>query len=163
MAILDKNAVIERGNPHLQEDIEWIRGQESVGSLRVEKAKKKRVSFEREKIMKGSVVRSMTAGMVGRTLLSVSGIKSASPPRTPASLHRSQTQYSKSHQRLTTNTPDGSLPPLDELRLRLRHVDTNKSTVVHIIPPAQETQLKPYIKYSHSIKSGHDSSRSIKS
>ncbi|XP_064637437.1 uncharacterized protein LOC135493792 [Lineus longissimus] len=171
MAILDKNSVIERENPHLHEDIEWIRGQESVGSLRVEQAKKKRVSFSREKIMKGSVARSMTGGGVGRTLLSVSGVKSASPPRTPqgpASLLRSQTQYSRSPRRLTTNTPDGSLPPLDELRVRLRHVNTNKDTIVHIIPPVQrrkyeEATLKPFIKYSRGLKSGQNSEKSVKS
>lgn len=61
MAVLDKESVISKDNKEIGEDIMWIIGQESTGSLCVGKGSRLQGShkYEKDKIVKGSCIRNL--------------------------------------------------------------------------------------------------------
>ncbi|XP_062608261.1 uncharacterized protein LOC134270103 isoform X1 [Saccostrea cucullata] len=171
VVLLDKKTVLNRYNDSLNDDLDVIEGTEHTGSLSV-RPKSDR-SFDRrsqnnnnkvynkEKICKGSVVHKLNVANKqhsGRPVLKVSGGKYSSPPNT-SPLLRTQTQYSLSNQRLTTNSPDmysqQLLPPLEQLRSAVRHMDTISKDRVgfsRIRPVTYTEEFKPFIKYNQEAK-----------
>lgn len=201
MAILDKKTVLNTQNDNIHEDIVWIVGQESTGSLSIQterepQTRAPRRTFQtgyrdksraphiknrtqsgksdRPRICKGSVVHNIQSVILrkrGFPLLSVTGDK-FTPPQIPSPLLRTQTQYSQSSQRASINSPDpyhsfsnpDKLPPLEQLRASLRHIDNsaNQGPVpMHMIVPPLErmkfeeldpTKNKPFVKYSAEVR-----------
>lgn len=169
VVMLDKKMVLNRYNDGLNEDLDVIEGTENTGSLSVRpksdrtfdrKPQTVRV-YNREKICKGSVVHKLNVSNrqnSGRPAFKVSGGKYSSPTNT-SPLLRTQTQYSLSNQRLTTNSPDmysqQLLPPLERLRTAVRHMDTMSKDRVgfgRIRPVTYTEEFKPFIKYSQEAK-----------
>lgn len=169
VVMLDKKMVLNRYNDGLNEDLDVIEGTENTGSLSVRpksdrtfdrKPQTVRV-YNKEKICKGSVVHKLNVSNrqnSGRPAFKVSGGKYSSPTNT-SPLLRTQTQYSHSNQRLTTNSPDmysqQLLPPLEQLRTAVRHMDTMSKDRVgfgRIRPVTYTEEFKPFIKYSQEAK-----------
>lgn len=172
MVMLDKRSILNRFNDNLEEDLKWLEGQESVGSLSVtvrrDKAKENQTSSPRDRICKGSVAHQLHVNKKDRArpLLLVNGDK-FTPPSVMSPLLRTQTQYSQSSQRLTMNSPDiyhgfnnyEKLPPLEQLRASLRHMDNTRDDPYlsnraspYGRPMTVSEELKPFIKYSPDIK-----------
>lgn len=163
MALLDKRAVLNRFNTSLDEDLTWIETTETTGSLAVRPKSDNIVDYKarhdqmynRDRICKGSVAhKQYIAKLKGqKPSLKVNGGKYTSPPVT-SPLLRTQTQYSLSNNRLTTNSPDphvAQLPPLEQLRSAVRRMDnTDKQSYGRQRPLTDD--LKPFIKYSPDIK-----------
>ena len=154
--MLDKRSVLTRSNENIEEDILWLAGQESTGSLCVldsqSSSSSKQLSLQqspqqhqpapqmsvnRDRIRKGSVVRQIKARHLKRPkpMLSVSGDKFTETSK-PSPLIRAQTQYSHSSQRARIS-PEGSyhsfsqsfekLPPLEQLRASLKQMEHSPS------------------------------------
>ncbi|XP_061184683.1 uncharacterized protein LOC133192704 [Saccostrea echinata] len=170
VVLLDKKTVLNRYNDSLNDDLDVIEGTEHTGSLSVRpksdrsfdrKSQNNNKVYNKEKICKGSVVHKLNVANKqhsGRPVLKVSGGKYSSPPNT-SPLLRTQTQYSLSNQRLTTNSPDmysqQLLPPLEQLRSAVRHMDTISKDRVgfgRIRPVTYTEEFKPFIKYSQEAK-----------
>lgn len=164
MAILDKQAVISRFNESLHEDIVWLEGQENTGSLAIRprtqpnKERKKDLLYNKERICKGSVahrlyVEKHTSSK--RPRFAVSGGK-FTPPNSMSPLLRTQTQYSLSSNRLTTNSPDlyhlndSKLPPLDQIKASLKHSEGSREKTYTRSVTITEG-LKPSVKYSPDV------------
>ncbi|XP_045204484.2 uncharacterized protein LOC123557213 isoform X2 [Mercenaria mercenaria] len=169
MAYLDKQTVLNRLNESIQEDIVWLEGTENTGSLAVRpksypekmsRDKERDLQYNKERIKKGSVAHKLyiDGKSKQKPKLSVSGGK-FTPPNSLSPLLRTQTQYSLSSQRLTTNSPDpyhlneSKLPPLDQIRASLKHMDSkqprgklpyNKSMTI-------TDDMKPFVKYSPDV------------
>ena len=153
MAILDKSSIIDVANPTLHEDVVWVVGQESTGSLCLQpggSAGSRRLSrtqrnlpasatvSSRDRVCRGSVVRQRHSTSryqpANGPPRGVSGGKYSSPHRRSAMLV--QTQYSQSGQRVPACTPDlpelsnrlstsyERLPPLDQLRTSIKQLDS---------------------------------------
>lgn len=92
------------------------------------------------------------------------------PPTVMSPLLRTQTQFSLSSQRITTNSPDlygafERLPPLEQVRISLRHMDAHSDdtyTTRGASPYSTGTsvgvveELKPFIKYSPDVKAQYN-------
>ena len=186
-AILDKRTVFQNpNNESLKEDLIWVAGQESTGSLRVEthhgqlhkeREVKSATGGNKDKICKGSVAHKIYAiKNRGFPFLSVQGDKYANPQR-PSPLLQAQTTYSLSNQRMNMNSPDimhpygasyEKLPPLEQLRASLRHMDSTPSDVVHMIPSTAADRIreqhvstpdlnpKPFVKYCPEVQNANN-------
>ena len=208
MSVLDKDHVIKKDNLHLQEDLTWIVGQESTGSLKFKEglsqvralqqrhhpphhkpptadnhhhhnttnSKKSHANGkttpaqEKDRLHKGSMAHHNMKTR-RQPLLSVHG-DNFTPQSNMSPLLRTTTQYSLSSQRMTMNSPDlynsfssyDKLPPLEQLRASLRHIDSAKqdSNMVHMIPPLERMKFedpensksKPFVKYTPEIRTG---------
>ncbi|KAK2170511.1 hypothetical protein LSH36_2g00003 [Paralvinella palmiformis] len=207
MAVLDKRMVFSENNENIHEDIIWIVGQESTGSLLLQNelaetepnqpsnnrtasrlrhqrqqnaikqrqpvaAQPKKGSLDRERICRGSVVRRSHPQRSGANrpgapsvLFAVTGARLAQQQLQSSPLLRTQTQYSHSNQRCL-NSPDlfsglDRLPPLEQLRASLRHIEPDRrANPTHIIPPLDRikfedaesmTKDKPFVKYSVEV------------
>jgi hypothetical protein len=165
VVLLDKRAVLNRFNEEVGDDLDIIEGAESTGSLAIrphsERSKDPRVTYNRDRICRGSVVHKLFVETKRgrRPALGVSGGKFVSPP-VMSPLLRTQTQYSLSNHRLTTNSPDlYHLPPLEQFRASLRRMDNargddsyHRAHTQHFARPVMTDDLKPFIKYSPDIK-----------
>ena len=172
MAILDKQSVLTRFNESIQEDIVWLEGQENTGSLAVrprtfperqQKDRKRDLEYNKERIRKGSVAHKLYMEGKGKQKprLTVSGGK-FTPPNSLSPLLKTQTQYSLSNQRLTTNSPDlyhmneSKLPPLDQIRASIKHMDSQSALSAKQTRPYNRPvtldDMKPFVKYSHDVK-----------
>ncbi|XP_060083329.1 uncharacterized protein LOC132562591 [Ylistrum balloti] len=166
--ILDKKTVMNGYNENIQDDLALIEGVECTGSLAVrpksdktmDKETRRALMYNKERLCKGSVVHRINESRnKSRMVLKVNGGKFVSP-QTMSPLLRTQTQYSLSNQRLTTNSPDPyhqQLPPLEQLRASVRHMDTAEkqkapSSYRYSKPVTMTAEIKPYIKYSPDIK-----------
>ena len=168
MSFLDKHSVLTKNNESIQEDIVWMEGQESTGSLAVRpktypnysvRDREKDQQYNKERIRKGSVAHKLFVEKRSRRgpKLSVSGGK-FTPPNSLSPLLRTQTQYSLSNNRLTTNSPDpyhlneSKLPPLDQVRASVKR-DVNQSPPK--MPQSRSVTLtddmKPFVKYSPDV------------
>lgn len=165
VVILDKGTVLDRYNEELTEDLTLIEGIECTGSLTMnvrphsdkpmmDKSQKRSLMYEKERICKGSVINRIRENSLRnpRSLLKVNGGKFV-PTSSLSPLLRTQTQYSLSNQRLTTNSPDPfhhHLPPLEQFRASVRHMDAadqaNKAHYNKQLSVGGE--IKPFIKYS---------------
>lgn len=170
MAILDKQTVLNRLNDSIHEDLVWLEGQESTGSLAVRpktypdrtKEKERDLQYNKERIKKGSVVHKLYVEKgKGKPKFAVSGGK-FTPPNSMSPLLRTQTQYSLSSHRLTTNSPDpyhlndSKLPPLDQIRASLKHMDTKGSVSLargktYTRSVTLTDDMKPFVKYSPDV------------
>lgn len=150
MVILDKEKVLTQHNDlYKEEDMMWLMGQESTGSLcllsnqasdegkgrhtncskslRSDSAPKKK-NPNKDRIVKGSVAHKVySAKNRSLPLMSVCGDKYTQTPL-PSPIMRSQTQYSQSSTRMSMHSPDpyniysssnDRLPPLEYLRANL--------------------------------------------
>jgi len=164
MALLDKRTVLNRFNTTLDEDLTWIDTTETTGSLAVRPKSDNIIDYKtrhdqmynRERICKGSVAhKQYMAKLQGKKpTLKVNGGKYTTPPVT-SPLLRTQTQYSLSNNRLTTNSPDlyaAQLPPLEQLRSAVRHMDNSNEKQTFGRQRPLTDDLKPFIKYSPEIK-----------
>ncbi|XP_071126320.1 uncharacterized protein [Mytilus edulis] len=164
MALLDKRTVLNRFNTSLDDDITLIETTETTGSLAVRPKSDNIVDYKtrhdqmynRDRICKGSVAhKQYIAKMQGhRPTLKVSGGKYSTPAVT-SPLLRTQTQYSLSNNRLTTNSPDlyaAQLPPLEQLRNSVRHMDNTNDKQNYGRARPVTNDIKPFIKYSPDIK-----------
>ncbi|CAC5371927.1 unnamed protein product [Mytilus coruscus] len=164
MALLDKRTVLNRFNTSLDDDITLIETTETTGSLAVRPKSDNIIDYKtrhdqmynRERICKGSVAhKQYIAKMQGnRPSLKVSGGKYSTPAVT-SPLLRTQTQYSLSNNRLTTNSPDlyaAQLPPLEQLRNSVRHMDNTNEKQNYGRARPLTNDIKPFIKYSPDIK-----------
>ncbi|XP_021339090.1 uncharacterized protein LOC110440374 isoform X1 [Mizuhopecten yessoensis] len=166
--VLDKKTVMNGYNENIQDDLALIEGVECTGSLAVrpksdktmDKESRRALMYNKERLCKGSVVHRINEGRnKSRMVLKVNGGKFVSP-NTISPLQRTQTQYSLSNQRLTTNSPDPyhqQLPPLEQLRASVRHMDTadkqkNSSSYRYSKPVTMTEEIKPFIKYSPDVK-----------
>ena len=165
MAILDKQTVINRFNESLHEDIIWLEGQENTGSLAIRPRtqpnvdRKKDLLYNKERLCKGSVAHKLYVERKNsskRPRFSVSGGK-FTPPNSMSPLLRTQTQYSLSSQRLTTNSPDlyhhlndTKLPALDQIKASLKHSDGSREKT-YTRPLTVTTEMKPFVKYSPDV------------
>lgn len=160
----DKRSVINRFNKNIQQELEWLESQESTGSLAVrpksdpvKSQPREQTTYNKEKICKGSMAHKLSmANKQNNPMLKVNGDKFSSPT-TMSPLLRTQTQYTLSN-RLTTNSPDlfHPLPPLEQLRATVRHMDNVSNPAVKASNYRQSRpvtdEFKPYIKYSPEIK-----------
>lgn len=169
VVMLDKKMVLNSYNDSLNDDLDIIEGTENTGSLSVwpksdrtfDRKPQTIKVYNREKICKGSVVHKLNVSgrqNSARPAFKVSGGKYSSPTNT-SPLLRTQTQYSLSNQRLTTNSPDmysqQLLPPLEQLRTAVRHMDTISKDRVgfgRIRPVTYTEDFKPFIKYNQDAK-----------
>ncbi|XP_069131465.1 uncharacterized protein [Argopecten irradians] len=166
--ILDKKTVMNGYNENIQDDLALIEGVECTGSLAVrpksdktmDKETRRALMYNKDRLCKGSVVNRINGSRnKSRMILKVNGGKFVSP-QTMSPLLRTQTQYSLSNQRLTTNSPDPyhqQLPPLEQLRASVRHMDTAdkqkaQSSYRYSKPVTMTEEIKPFIKYSPEIK-----------
>jgi hypothetical protein len=169
MAYLDKQTVLNRLNESIHEDIVWLEGTENTGSLavrpktypeRMSRDKERDLQYNKDRIKKGSVAHKLYIDGKSRQKpkLAVSGGK-FTPPNSLSPLLRTQTQYSLSSQRLTTNSPDpyhlneSKLPPLDQIRASLKHMDSKQPSGKL---PYNKTMtltegMKPFVKYSPDV------------
>lgn len=169
MAFLDKQTVFTKNNECIQEDIVWLEGQESTGSLAVRpktypdpssRQKERDMLYNKERIHKGSVVHRLYVENKAkqRPKFSVSGGK-FTPPNSLSPLLRTQTQYSLSNHRLTTNSPDpyhlneSKLPPLDQIRASIKrdghHARSSKMPYNRSVTITDD--MKPFVKYSPDV------------
>ena len=178
MVLLDKRTVLDRYNDDIQMDLQWIEGSENTGSLAVrpksdilsdrplpprsakspvklDQGRVKSVVYNKERICKGSVVHKMNmANRAHRPVFKVNGGKYTSTSNT-SPLLRTQTQYTQSNQRLTTNSPDMTshiLPPLEQLRSQVRRMDQGPERLGRARPVTYTEDMKPFIKYTPTIK-----------
>lgn len=170
VVLLDKKTVLNTYNDNLNDDLDIIEGTEHTGSLSVRpksdrsfdrKPVQTNKVYKKEKICKGSVVHRLNVAnrqSSAQPVFKVSGGKYSSPTNT-SPLLRTQTQYSLSNQRLTTNSPDmysqQLLPPLEQLRSAVRHMDTISKERVgfsRVRPVSYTEDIKPFIKYSQTAK-----------
>lgn len=164
MAILDKQTVINKYNESLHEDILWLEGQENTGSLAIRPriqsshGRKKDLLYNKERICKGSVAHKLYVEKntsSKRPRFSVSGGK-FTPPNSMSPLLRTQTQYSLSSNRLTTNSPDlyhlndSKLPALDQIKASLKHSDGSREKT-YTRPLTITAEMKPFVKYSPDV------------
>ena len=164
MVILDKQTVINRFNESLHEDIVFLEGQENTGSLAIRprtqpsQDKKKDLLYNKERICKGSVAHKLYVEKhpsSRRPRFSVSGGK-FTPPNSMSPLLRTQTQYSLSSHRLTTNSPDlyhlndSKLPPLDQIKASLKH-SGGSGEKLYTRPLTITAEMKPFVKYSPDV------------
>lgn len=162
-ALLDKRTVLNRYNTSLDEDITWIETTENTGSLAVRPKSDNIVDYKmrhdqmynKDRICKGSVAhKQYIAKLQGqKPSLRISGGK-YSTPTSASPLLRTQTQYSLSNNRRTTNSPDpyaAQLPPLEQLRNSVYHVD-NHDKPTYGRSRTITDDIKPFIKYSPEIK-----------
>ena len=138
MAVLDRSLVQRQSNPFLQEDLTWLNGQQSTGSLRTHTTlgfDKPRIPYNKEKIVKGTVaglkdkLRRTTTLTPLSASVSVNGGRSFSPSKAPPFI-QSQTQYSNSEKRRMF--PDIAAGSADFGVMTLQNPDTN--AMVHIVP-----------------------------
>lgn len=164
---LDKKIVMNGYNENIQDDLALIEGVECTGSLAVrpksdktmDKESRRALMYNRDRICKGSVIHRINESRnKSRMLLKVNGGKYVSP-QSMSPLLRTQTQYSLSNQRLTTNSPDPyhqQLPPLEQLRASVRHMataDKQKSSAYRYSKPVtMAEEIKPFIKYCPDVK-----------
>lgn len=175
MSVLDKRSVINRFNPTIQEDLEWIEGQENTGTLAFNSRKKKNnhhstepVKPPRDRVCKG-LVSHKNVHLRKKKLpqLTVSGDKFMPPP-TLSPLLRTLTQYSLSTTRVTNNSPEHGyekLPPLKHLQATLRSInnsneDPYKKPGVRPRQAAIREEYKPLVKYSPDVKAKYEKHRS---
>lgn len=169
VVMLDKKMVLNSYNDSLNDDLDIIEGTENTGSLSVRPKSDRTFDrkpqpvkvYNKEKICKGSVVHKLNVSSrqnSARPAFKVSGGKYSCPTNT-SPLLRTQTQYSLSNQRLTTNSPDmysqQLLPPLEQLRTAVRHMDTISKDRVgfgRIRPVTYTEDFKPFIKYNQDAK-----------
>ncbi|XP_052791435.1 uncharacterized protein LOC128225588 isoform X2 [Mya arenaria] len=170
LAFLDKQSVFNQFNESIQEDLVLLEGQESTGSLavrprtypdRYSKDKERDMQYNKERIRKGSVAHKLYVENKSKQKpkLTVSGGK-FTPPNSLSPLLRTQTQYSLSNQRLTTNSPDpyhlneSKLPPLDQIRASIKHMDSQSGGKgrPYNRPVTMTDDMKPFVKYSHDVK-----------
>lgn len=162
-ALLDKRSVLSRYNTSLDEDITWIETTENTGSLAVRPKSDNIIDYKmrhdqmynRDRICKGSVAhKQYIAKLQGqKPALRISGGK-YSTPTSASPLLRTQTQYSLSNNRRTTNSPDpyaAQLPPLEQLRNSVCHIDSHDKQMYGRQRPVTD-DIKPFIKYSPEIK-----------
>lgn len=168
MAYLDKQTVFNRNNDSIQEDIVWLEGQESTGSLAVRpktypdnrvRDKERDLQYNKERIRKGSVAHKLYVENRSkqRPKFAVSGGK-FTPPNSLSPLLRTQTQYSLSSHRLTTNSPDpyhlneSKLPPLEQFRASIKRDGNKVSTKLPYSRSVTITDdMKPFVKYSPDV------------
>ncbi|KAL3878521.1 hypothetical protein ACJMK2_030861 [Sinanodonta woodiana] len=169
MVLLDKSTILSKFDDNIHEDLVWLEGQESTGSLCIRpklerngKKMKQQTSFNKEKICRGSVAHKLLVESKGRRhpVLAVSGGKFM-PPASLSPLLRAQTQYSYSNHRLTTNSPDlyhfdTKLPHLEHIRASLKHMDSavgqaHQKSRSYKRPITMTDELKPFIKYSPDV------------
>ena len=118
------------------------------------------MQYNKERIRKGSVVHKLYVDNKNRNKprLTVNGGK-FTPPNSLSPLLRTQTQYSLSSNTLTTNSPDpynlhdSKLPPLDQIRQSLKHMDnkneaSNSRGKSYNRSVTLTDDMKPFIKYS---------------
>ncbi|KAH3831170.1 hypothetical protein DPMN_104432 [Dreissena polymorpha] len=166
VVFLDKQSVLTRFNDSLKEDLVWLEGQENTGSLAVRpksypdpnaKERERDLQYNRERIKKGSVAHKLYVEHKSKQKpkLSVSGGK-FNPPNSLSPLLRTQTQYSLSSNRLTTNSPDPY--HLNEAKLPPLHADGHREGIQARpkLPYNRSVTLtddmKPFVKYSHDVK-----------
>ncbi|KAK3593540.1 hypothetical protein CHS0354_018621 [Potamilus streckersoni] len=169
MVLLDKSTILSKFDDNSHEDLVWLEGQESTGSLCIRpklerngKKMKQQTSLNKEKICRGSVAHKLLVENKGRRhpVLAVSGGKFM-PPASLSPLLRAQTQYSNSSHRLTTNSPDlyhfdSKLPHLEHIRASLKHMDSavgqpHQKNRSYKRPMTMTDELKPFIKYSPDV------------
>ncbi|KAL4230008.1 hypothetical protein ACF0H5_010396 [Mactra antiquata] len=174
MVFLDKQSVLNRLNDNIHEDIVWLEGTENTGSLavrpktfpeRASREKERDLQYNKERIRKGSVAHKLFIENKSkqRPKLSVNGDK-FTPPHSLSPLLRTQTQYSLSSQRLTTNSPDpyhlneSKLPPIDQIRVSLKHMDARRDSggpqrgkIPYNRPVTLTDDMKPFVKYSPDV------------
>lgn len=159
-------------NESIHEDIVWLEGTENTGSLAVRpktypdkmsREKEKDLQYNKERIRKGSVAHKLYIDNKSKQKpkLSVNGGK-FTPPNSLSPLLRTQTQYSLSSHRLTTNSPDpyhlndSKLPPLDQIRATLKHMDNRQNSQQRGKLPYNKSValtdgMKPFVKYSPDV------------
>jgi hypothetical protein len=173
LAILDKQSVLNRLNENIHEDIVWLEGTENTGSLAVRpktypdresKQRERDLQYNKERIRKGSVAHKLYVDSKSKQQpkLSVNGGK-FTPPNSLSPLLRTQTQYSLSSHRLTTNSPDpyhlndSKLPPLDQIRVSLKHMDarreqgSQRAKIPYSKSVTITDDMKPFVKYSPEV------------
>lgn len=172
MAFLDKHTVLNRLNDSIHEDIVWLEGTENTGSLavrprtypdRMPRDKERDLQYNKERIRKGSVAHKLFIDSKTKQnpKLSINGGK-FTPPSSLSPLLRTQTQYSLSSNRLTTNSPDpyhlheSKLPALDQIRASLKHMDNRQPDQQRGKLPYNKTmtltnEMKPFVKYSPDV------------
>ncbi len=175
MAILDKSSVFQRDNDNIQEDLGWIVGQESTGSLCIIPSKTgrsdPRLKWDRERICRGSMVKKvLSAKSANNQRLNVNGGKyrdSTNRAGTSIAHHGGDVQGRpiKGEERL---------PPLEQLRNTLRYMDYgenygDRGMLQHVIPTLNQMNLNasprgaskrrtspvgryPGVKYSQAVK-----------
>ena len=175
MAILDKSSVFQRENDNIQEDLGWIVGQESTGSLCIIPSKNgrsdPRLKWDRERICRGSMVKKvLSAKSANNQRLNVSGGKYRD------SMNRAGTSITPSGGDIQGRPIKGEerLPPLEQLRNTLRYMDYadnygDKGMLQHVIPTLNQMNLNasprvtskrhtspvgryPGVKYSQAVK-----------
>ncbi|XP_067663543.1 uncharacterized protein [Haliotis asinina] len=171
MTVFDRRPVTS--SSHQQENMAWGERNADTGSLAMRppsssSREAKLAACNREKIIKGSVVqrlREQKQAAMRKPQLKVNGDK-FTPAHTLSPLLRTQTQYSHSNQRMTMNSPDphqgvyDHLPPLDQIRASLRHMDhvdsMSEPSYNRMSPYGRKVtltdELKPFIKYSPDIR-----------
>ncbi len=177
MSLLDKGIVFSRFNENIHEDIEWIMGQESTGSLCIspeEKArldKNKKLKHDREKIYKGSMVHKLFEKRHGHSANGKGGGRASNSTPTTFPRRGHPHYYSQSNQRLTNNSPDSilgyrssmdKLPSLDYVKASLKSMESKYSTsepMLNIMSPSEKLELDadimkmtPYVKYDAQIR-----------
>lgn len=168
VVILDKHTVLTKNNESIQEDIVWLETQESTGSLAIRpktypehriRERERDLQYNKERIRKGSVAHKLFVENRSRQgpKLSVSGGK-FTPPNSLSPLLRTQTQYSLSNNRLTTNSPDpyhlneSKLPPLDQARVSVKRDGNQASSKMPYHRSVTITDdMKPFVKYSPDV------------
>ncbi|XP_050416321.2 uncharacterized protein LOC126830093 [Patella vulgata] len=170
LVVLDRNVVLNKFNENSTQDLVWLEGQDSTGSLAIRPqsfgSRRRPASSRHDRICKGSVSRKMNeaAKRKNQPEMRIMGDKFVHPSAM-SPLLRSTTQYSLSNQRNVMSSPDlyhghhgyhDLLPPVEQMRVSLRHIDNSRDNYSHMSPYTRSTpyteDLKPFIKYSPEIK-----------
>ncbi|KAK6172721.1 hypothetical protein SNE40_016325 [Patella caerulea] len=170
LVVLDRNVVLNKFNENSTQDIVWLEGQDSTGSLTIRPqsfgSRRRPASSRHDRICKGSVSRKLNeaAKRKNQPEMKIMGDKFVHPSAM-SPLLRSTTQYSLSNQRNVMSSPDlyhghhghhDFLPPVEQMRVSLRHIDNSRDIYSHMSPYTRSTpyteDLKPFIKYSPEIK-----------
>ncbi|ESO93664.1 hypothetical protein LOTGIDRAFT_153114 [Lottia gigantea] len=171
VVILDKNTVLNRLDEISPQELAWLNGQDSTGSLSLRPqtvgSVRRPASSRYDRICKGSVSGKLRQSALLRNeppKINVNGDRFVHPSAL-SPLLRSTTQYSLSNQRTLNSSPDlyhshhgnfDHLPPMEQVRVSLRHVDNSLDnygrTSPYIRARKYTDELKPFIKYSPEIK-----------